>query len=80
MNDATLLRVPYWAWVLLLLAVVAYCSGLSHADIPSNGDEYVYLHIARKTAESGHWLPLQSDLLHTRNTKPPLLFLSLIHI
>ena len=25
------------------------------------------------TAESGHWLPLQSELLGTRNTKPPLL-------
>jgi 4-amino-4-deoxy-L-arabinose transferase-like glycosyltransferase len=25
------------------------------------------------TAESGHWLPLQSELVGTRNTKPPLL-------
>ncbi|OGB29739.1 MAG: hypothetical protein A3F78_17850 [Burkholderiales bacterium RIFCSPLOWO2_12_FULL_61_40] len=40
---------------------------------PTNGDEMVYIHIARMTAESGHWLPLQSELIGTRNTKPPLL-------
>jgi hypothetical protein len=34
----------------------------------------VYIHIARMTAESGHWLPLQSEIVDTRNTKPPLLF------
>jgi len=34
----------------------------------------VYAHIARKTAESSHWLPLASELVDTRNTKPPLLF------
>jgi 4-amino-4-deoxy-L-arabinose transferase-like glycosyltransferase len=33
----------------------------------------VYIHIARMTAESGQWLPLQSELVGTRNTKPPLL-------
>jgi 4-amino-4-deoxy-L-arabinose transferase-like glycosyltransferase len=26
------------------------------------------------TAESGHWLPLQSEIVGMRNTKPPLLF------
>jgi 4-amino-4-deoxy-L-arabinose transferase-like glycosyltransferase len=34
----------------------------------------VYIHIARLTALSGHWLPLVSDLANMRNTKPPLLF------
>ena len=34
----------------------------------------VYSRIARLTAQSGHWLPLVSDLDHMRNTKPPLLF------
>jgi 4-amino-4-deoxy-L-arabinose transferase-like glycosyltransferase len=34
----------------------------------------VYIHIARMTAESGHWLPLQSEIVGMRNTKPPLLF------
>ena len=56
------------------LAVLAYVWGLGGHYIPSNGDEMVYAHIARKTAESGHWLPLASDLFETRNTKPPMLF------
>lgn len=57
-----------------LLAVLAYLYGLDNVGIPSNGDENVYIHIARKTAESGHWLPLAADIEHVRNTKPPLLF------
>ncbi len=56
------------------LAALAYMWGLGGQYIPSNGDEMVYAHIARKTAESGHWLPLASDLFETRNTKPPMLF------
>lgn len=56
------------------LAALAYVWGLGGQYIPSNGDEMVYAHIARKTAESGHWLPLASDLFETRNTKPPMLF------
>ena len=67
-------RGAVWIWLLLVLAVFTYGFGLDSVDIPSNGDEHVYLHIARKTFETGHWLPLTSDLLHTRNTKPPLLF------
>lgn len=50
-----------------------YLFGLGGPYVPTNGDEMVYIHIARMTAESGHWLPLQSELLGTRNTKPPLL-------
>ena len=34
----------------------------------------MYAHIARLTAESGHWLPLVSSYDFMRNTKPPLLF------
>lgn len=63
-----------WVWFFLLLACAAYVFGIDSVDIPSNGDEHVYLHIARRTFESGHWLPLQSDLEHTKNTKPPFLF------
>ncbi len=59
---------------LLLVAVLTYVLGLGGQYVPSNGDELVYTHIARKTAESGHWLPLVSELEHMRNTKPPLLF------
>jgi 4-amino-4-deoxy-L-arabinose transferase-like glycosyltransferase len=51
-----------------------YLFGLGGAYVPTNGDEMVYIHIARMTAESGHWLPLQSEIVGTRNTKPPLLF------
>jgi len=58
----------------LFVAAFTYFYGLDSADIPANGDENVYIHIARKTAESGHWLPLAGDLSHLRNTKPPLLF------
>jgi len=58
----------------LLLAVVVYFYGLDGLHIPKNGDEFPYLNITRLTAESGKLLPLQSNLHHMRNTKPPLLF------
>ena len=58
---------------LLILAIAVYIFGLGGQYIPSNGDEMVYVHIARMTAETGHWLPLASALEGTRNTKPPLL-------
>jgi hypothetical protein len=64
------------AWYVLacLLAVVTYFYGLDSAHAPKNGDEYPYEHIVRLTAASGDWLPLQSEMDHMRNTKPPLLF------
>jgi 4-amino-4-deoxy-L-arabinose transferase-like glycosyltransferase len=66
---------PSAIWLAMLaLAVVAYVFGLGGQYIPSNGDEMVYAHIARATAETGQWLPLASELPDTRNTKPPLLF------
>ena len=65
---------PAVLWpALLLLTAVLYLFGLDGPFAPTNGDEMVYIHIARMTAESGHWLPLQSELIGTRNTKPPLL-------
>lgn len=60
--------------VLVVMAMAVYLLGLGGAYVPTNGDEMVYIHIARMTAESGHWLPLQSEIIDTRNTKPPLLF------
>ena len=67
-------RIP-WAWIFLVaLTVAVYLIGLGSFYAPTNGDEMVYIHIARMTAESGHWLPLQSEIIDTRNTKPPLLF------
>jgi len=69
----TLLR-PAVLWpALLVLIGVLYLFGLGSPYAPTNGDEMVYIHIARMTSESGHWLPLQSELVGTRNTKPPLL-------
>ncbi|MBT0569469.1 hypothetical protein KIK84_03970 [Curvibacter sp. CHRR-16] len=63
-----------WPWLaLVLLCASLYLYGLGSSYAPTNGDEMVYLHIAHRTADSGHWLPLQSDLVGTRNTKPPLL-------
>lgn len=60
--------------LLLLLALCVYVYGLGGQYVPTIGDEMVYVHIARMTAESGQWLPLASELPGTRNTKPPLLF------
>ena len=63
-----------WRWLLLpLLAVLLYFFGLGSPYAPTNGDEMVYIHIARMTSDSGHWLPLQSEIVAMRNTKPPLL-------
>jgi len=64
------------AWYLsaCILAVFVYFYGLDSQHIPKNGDEYPYEHITRLTAASGKLLPLQSQLDHMRNTKPPLLF------
>lgn len=63
---------PWWA--LLFFTIGLYFFGLGSPYAPTNGDEMVYIHIARLTAASGHWLPLVSDLEQMRNTKPPLLF------
>ena len=66
---------PLWPWWLLLASLVLlYFFGLDSMYAPTNGDELVYVHIARATAQTGHWLPLASELEHMRNTKPPLLF------
>lgn len=66
---------PTAFWLaLLLLAAFVYAFGLDGQYVPSNGDEMVYAHIARETAATGQWLPLASELVDTRNTKPPMLF------
>lgn len=65
-----------WYWYLFAsaFAIFVYFYGLDSLYIPKNGDEFPYAHITRLTADSGEWLPLQSELDHMRNTKPPLLF------
>ena len=68
-------QAPLWPWLLLLASLVLlYFFGLDSAYAPTNGDELVYVHIARATAQTGHWLPIASELDQMRNTKPPLLF------
>ena len=68
-------RLRTTAWVLLaVLVALGYLFQLGGDHIPRNGDELVYAHIARLTAESGNWLPLVSSYDFMRNTKPPLLF------
>jgi hypothetical protein len=62
------------ALFILLLAAFTYLYGLDSRFAPKNGDEYPYMHIVRMTADSGHWLPLQSEMEGIKNTKPPLIF------
>ena len=68
------LRAHYLWLGLCLLVALGYLFELGGDHIPRNGDELVYAHIARLTAQSGHWLPLVSAYDFMRNTKPPLLF------
>lgn len=62
------------ALFILLLGIFTYLYGLDSRFAPKNGDEYPYMHIVRMTADSGHWLPLQSEMEGIKNTKPPLIF------
>ena len=62
------------ALLILLLGVFTYFYGLDSRFAPKNGDEYPYMHIVRMTADSSHWLPLQSEMDGIKNTKPPLIF------
>ena len=63
-----------YAILTLVLAIFAYLYGLDSRFAPKNGDEYPYMHIVRMTADSGSWLPLQSEMDGIKNTKPPLIF------
>ncbi|WP_353433169.1 phospholipid carrier-dependent glycosyltransferase [Polynucleobacter sp. MWH-UH23A] len=63
-----------YSLVTLVLAIFAYLYGLDSRFAPKNGDEYPYMHIVRMTADSGSWLPLQSEMDGIKNTKPPLIF------
>ena len=62
------------ALLILLLGVFTYLYGLDSRFAPKNGDEYPYMHIVRMTAQTGNWLPLQSEMDGIKNTKPPLIF------
>ena len=62
------------AILIVLLSILTYGYALDSRFAPKNGDEYPYMHIVRMTADSGKWLPLQSEMDGIKNTKPPLLF------
>lgn len=62
------------AFLCLLVASTAYFFALGSDHAATNGDELLYAQITRLTAESGQWLPLQSEVERHRNTKPPALF------
>jgi 4-amino-4-deoxy-L-arabinose transferase-like glycosyltransferase len=57
----------------LAVAAACYLYGLGAIDLPSIGDEPLYLQIARVTAATGRWLPLTGEV-GILDTKPPLLF------
>jgi 4-amino-4-deoxy-L-arabinose transferase-like glycosyltransferase len=58
----------------LALAAFVYLDNTGSEHATTNPDENLYLQIARLTAASGHWLPLQASETKHRNTKPPALF------
>lgn len=58
----------------LALAAFVYLDNTGSEHAATNPDELLYLQIARLTAETGHWLPLQATEVKHRNTKPPGLF------
>lgn len=69
------LKTPTWMlWSCVALMALVYAWGLNNAYMPSNGDEMVYAHIVRLTADTQQWLPLQTEMPDMRNTKPPVLF------
>jgi 4-amino-4-deoxy-L-arabinose transferase-like glycosyltransferase len=69
------LALPGWLGVLgLALAVFVYVHQTGREHAATNPDEYLYLQIARLTADTGQWLPLQAAKTEHRNTKPPGLF------
>ncbi len=62
------------ALLAVLLALAAYFVALGSDHAATNGDELLYAQMTFATAESGHWLPLQTMIERHRNTKPPGLF------
>jgi 4-amino-4-deoxy-L-arabinose transferase-like glycosyltransferase len=62
------------AFLALALALAACFAALGSDHAATNGDELLYAQMTYATAESGHWLPLQTMIERHRNTKPPGLF------
>lgn len=62
------------ATLAIVLALATYFVALNSDHAATNGDELLYAQMTYATAESGHWLPLQTMIERHRNTKPPALF------
>ena len=66
---------PRWIGAAVLaFAAFVYLHNTGSEHAATNPDEYLYLQIARLTADTGAWLPLQAAREEHRNTKPPGLF------
>lgn len=74
MNKRELALTGWFGALWLALAAFVYLDNTGSEYTATNPDEYVYLQIARLTADTGHWLPLQAAETKHRNTKPPGLF------
>lgn len=74
MNLPTRTYTPWFAALCLALGAFVYLDNTGTEHAATNPDENLYLQIARMTAETGSWLPLQADETKHRNTKPPALF------
>jgi 4-amino-4-deoxy-L-arabinose transferase-like glycosyltransferase len=71
----TELALSGWLGALCLaFAAFVYLHNTGSEHAATNPDEYLYLQIARLTADTGQWLPLQAAEIKHRNTKPPGLF------
>ncbi|MBJ7326291.1 MAG: hypothetical protein JHC52_02975 [Chthoniobacterales bacterium] len=73
-RPAVLLLSGWFAAACLALAAFVYLHNLGSKHAATNPDELLYLQIARLTADTGQWLPLQAADQKHRNTKPPGLF------
>lgn len=74
MSSAAVRYTGFSALMVILLALAAYLVALNSDHAATNGDELLYAQMSLATAESGHWLPLQTMIERHRNTKPPALF------
>jgi len=74
MNRSELALTGWLAALGLALAALVYLHNTGSEHAATNPDEYLYLQIARLTADTGQWLPLQAAKAEHRNTKPPGLF------
>jgi len=74
MKGTSFMMSGWFGALCLALAAFVYLNALGSKHAATNPDELLYLQIARLTADTGQWLPLQASQERHRNTKPPGLF------